>query len=80
MKKSELQQIIREEIKTAITELETTDVGGHAVDSNTKTKVKSIVQDIEKKYNLTEDDAVMYLLAALKRLGYNVPRLKDYKL
>ena len=80
MKKSELQQIIREEIKTAITELETTNVSSHDVDSNTKTKVKSIVQDIEKKYNLTEDDAVMYLLAALKRLGYNVPRLKDYKL
>jgi hypothetical protein len=80
MKKSELHQIIREEIKTAITELESTNVSSHDVDSNTKTKVKSIVQDIEKKYNLTEDDAVMYLLAALKRLGYNVPRLKDYKL
>ena len=80
MKKTDLQQIIREEIKTAITELETTSVGSHDIDSNTKAKVKSIVQDIEKKYNLSEDDAVMYLLTALKRLGYNVPRLKDYKL
>jgi hypothetical protein len=80
MKKSELQQIIREEIKTAITELESTNVGGHDIDSYTKTKVKSIVQDIVKKYNFTEDDAVMHLIFTLKRLGYNVPRLKDYRL
>ena len=80
MKKSELQQLIREEIKTAITELETAGVGGHDIDSYTKTKVKSIVQDIVKKYNFTEDDAVLHLISTLKRLGYNVPRLKDYKL
>jgi regulator of sirC expression with transglutaminase-like and TPR domain len=65
MKKLELRQIIREEVKSALTEA-----------TPQEQKVNRILNNIAKEYQYSTKDAAFFLVSTLKRLGY----IKDFKI
>ena len=66
MKAQQLRKIIREEVKTILSE----DV------AQRDQKVKRIVTGIAKEFGYSEEDAVFFIMESMKRLGY----VKNYEI
>ena len=69
MKKSELSQLIREEIKNIVGEVRSTTIQ-KSPNTEVEKKVAMFLNAMAKNYDYPVEDAIMATIASIKALGY----------